>query len=312
MKALVTGGAGFIGSHVVDALLAEGHAVYVVDDLSSGKKDRLASQAVFHAMDIRDPNISMLFAKERFDVVFHLAAQIDVRKSVHDPFFDASVNILGTLRLLDCCRSYAVNRFIFSSSGGVMYGECPTRPATEADPAQPISPYGISKLVAERYVRFYAEQYGVDSVILRYGNVYGPRQDPHGEAGVVAIFAGRLLAGEPVTIFGSGDQQRDYVYVKDVAAANMAALHRGDGDVFNIGTGMGTSVNALYERMARELGAEMRTVTGAARAGELERNVLNAAKAGEGLGWSPQWTMERGLKETLNFFSQGAKAGRAS
>jgi UDP-glucose 4-epimerase len=302
MKILVTGGAGFIGSHITDALITAGHTVTVVDDLSSGYKKNLNPQARFEKIDVRDPNISTLFEKSRFDAVFHLAAQIDVRKSVHDPFFDASVNILGTLRLLECCRTYGVKKFIFTSSGGVMYGECTDRAAREEDESRPISPYGFSKLAAERYVRFYGENYNLPYAILRYANVYGPRQDPHGEAGVVAIFSGKVLAKQPATIFGTGNQQRDYVYVRDVAAANLAALTGPDNKLFNISTALPTSVNELYARLSN-LGGSLHPVTSApARTGELDRSVLDFSRAKKELNWSPSVSLDEGLTLTLDYF----------
>jgi UDP-glucose 4-epimerase len=302
VKILVTGGAGFIGSNIVDAYIKEGHKVTIVDDLSTGKKAQVHPQARLVVMDIRDPNISTLFAESRFEVVNHLAAQIDVRKSMQDPFVDASVNILGTLRLLECCRSYGVRKFIFSSSGGTIYGECGAAPAREEDPARPESPYGFSKAAAERYIRFYGDVYRLSYTILRYANVYGPRQDPHGEAGVVAIFAGKLLAKQPVTIYGTGDQERDYVFVSDVVEANMAAVTKGENDIFNIATGIPTSVNRLWEIMASLEAKTPPAVHAPARSGELARSVLNADRAKQRLGWKPSHTLEQGLAETYRFF----------
>jgi len=304
MKILVTGGAGFIGSNLVDAYLHDGHDVTVVDDFSTGKKSQVPRKAKLAMMDIRDPNLATLFAESRFEVVNHHAAQIDVRKSVQDPFFDASVNILGTLRLLECCRAYGVRKFIFSSSGGTIYGECGARAAGEEDPSRPESPYGFSKAAAERYIRFYNDVYRLPYTILRYANVYGPRQDPHGEAGVVAIFAGKMLAKQAVTIYGDGKQERDYVFVSDVVAANLAALTKGENGIFNIGTGIPTSVNTLYEVMA-SLNKPMKPASHApARTGELSRSVLDAEKARRVLGWAPSRTLEQGLQETCRYFLQ--------
>jgi UDP-glucose 4-epimerase len=302
VKILVTGGAGFIGSNIVDAYIKEGHQVTIVDDLSTGKKGQVHSQARLIVMDIRDPNISTLFAESRFEVVNHHAAQLDVRKSVQDPFFDASVNILGTLRLLECCRSYGVRKFIFSSSGGTIYGECGASPAREEDPARPESPYGFSKAAGERYIRFYGDVYHLPYTILRYANVYGPRQDPHGEAGVVAIFAGKLLAKQPVTIYGTGEQERDYVFVSDVVQANLAALTKGENDIFNIGTGVPTSVKRLWEIMAALEEKAPKAVHAPARTGELARSVLDADRAKRLLGWKPSHPLEKGLAETYRFF----------
>ena len=306
MKILVTGGAGFIGSHIVDAYLRDGHEVTIVDDLSTGRKKQANPQARLVVTDIRDPNLSTLFAECRFEVVTHLAAQLDVRKSMQDPFFDASVNILGTLRLLECGRAYGVRKFIFSSSGGTIYGECGEKPATEEDLSRPESPYGFSKAAAERYIRFYGDIYRLAYTILRYANVYGPRQDPHGEAGVVAIFMGKLLAKEPVTIYGDGKQERDYVYVEDVVQANRAALTSGENGVFNIATGMATTVNKLYEVIAGFDANAKPALYAPARAGELARSVLNADRAKKSLGWKPAFTLEKGLRETYRFFQKQA------
>jgi UDP-glucose 4-epimerase len=303
----VTGGAGFIGSHIVDAYLNQNHEVTILDDLSTGKKKNVNPRAKFVQSDIRDPNISTLFAESRFEVVNHLAAQLDVRKSVQDPFFDASVNILGTLRLLECGRAYGVRKFIFSSSGGTIYGECKDRAAREDDPSRPESPYGFSKATAETYIRFYSAFYHLPYTILRYANVYGPRQDPHGEAGVVAIFIGKLLAREPVTIYGSGEQERDYVSVMDVVAANRVALVSGENDTINIGTGVATSVNALYEKISHLQNGAPALRRAPARAGELERSVLDVEHAQKVLGWRPARTLEEGLHETFQYFREQKK-----
>jgi UDP-glucose 4-epimerase len=302
MKILVTGGAGFIGSNIVDAYVDQGHDVTIIDDLSTGKKSQVNRRAKLVTMDVRDPNISTLFAESRFEVVNHLAAQIDVRKSVQDPFFDASVNILGTLRLLECCRAYGVRKFIFSSSGGTIYGECGTAPAREEDTSRPESPYGFSKATGERYIRFYGDIYRLPYTILRYANVYGPRQDPHGEAGVVAIFAGKLRAKQQVTIYGTGEQERDYIFVSDVVQANLTALSKGDNETFNIGTGVATSVNRLWQIMAALEKEAPPTIHAPARTGELAGSVLNADRARKLLGWKPIHPLEKGLAETYRFF----------
>lgn len=302
MKVLVTGGAGFIGSHIVDAYVAMGHDVTIVDDLSTGKKKNVNSKAHLVVMDVRDPNISTLFAKTGFDIVNHHAAQIDVRRSVQDPFLDASINILGTLRLLECCRIYGIRKFIFASSGGTLYGECKKRPASEEDSLLPESPYGFSKATAETYIRFFGQYYHLPYTILRYSNVYGPRQDPQGEAGVVAIFIGKILAREPTTIYGTGDQERDYVHVNDVVQANCDALLKGENDIFNIGTNLATSVNTLYEKLSAMDSSVKKPAYAPAREGELQRSVLNIQKADKSLGWRPSRTLEQGLKETLQFF----------
>ncbi len=305
MNILVTGGAGFIGSHIVDAYVAAGHEVTVLDDLSTGKKQNVNRKAKLVVSDIRDPNISTLFGQERFEIVNHLAAQLDVRKSVQDPFFDASVNILGTLRLLECSRSYGVRKFIFSSSGGTIYGEC-KEPAREEDPSRPESPYGFSKAAAERYIQFYGQTFRLPYTILRYANVYGPRQDPHGEAGVVAIFSGKILQKQPVTIFGDGSQERDYVYVHDVVSANVSALTKGENAVINIATGVPTSVLSLYEKMATVENFSGKPAMAPARVGELTRSVLLFERAKKILGWKPAVTLEKGLSETIQSFRKSS------
>ena len=304
MRILVTGGAGFIASQIADAYIAEHHEVTVVDDLSTGKKKNVNPHANLVTMDIRDPNLSTLFAKSQFDIVNHHAAQIDVRRSTHDPFVDASINILGTLRLLECCRTFGIRKFIFAASGGTYYGECKTRPAAEEDPPRPESPYGYSKMTAETYIRFYSASYHLPYTILRYANVYGPRQDPSGEAGVIAIFIGKLLAKEAVTIYGTGEQERDYVYVGDVVAANLAALSRGENAVFNIGTQTATSVNDLHRLLSKIDGSSRAATFAPARPGELERSVLNIARADKQLGWRPAHTLRQGLEETYQHFLQ--------
>jgi UDP-glucose 4-epimerase len=301
MKILVTGGAGFIASQIVDAYIEQGHSVTILDDLSSGKKANVNPKATLVTQDIRDPNLSTLFAKSGFELVNHHAAQIDVRRSVQDPFFDASVNVLGTLRLLECCRTYGARKFIFASSGGAIYGEC-KQPAVETQAVNPESPYGYSKSVAETYIRFYQKYYGLSYTVLRYANVYGPRQDSHGEAGVVSIFIGKRLANEPVTIYGNGKQERDYVFVGDIVAANVAALTQGQNGTFNIGTQVATSVNSLYEKIADLQAGSPKPSYAPARAGELERSVLNNALAKEKLGWQPSRTLEQGIAETYRYF----------
>ncbi len=304
MKILVTGGAGFIASHITDAYIAQGHDVTIVDDLTSGKKRNVNPKANLVTSDVRDPNISTLFAKTGFDIVNHHAAQIDVRRSMQDPFFDASVNILGTLRLLDCCRTYKVRKFIFASSGGTIYGECPSKAATEEDPNRPESPYGFSKATAERYIQFFGDFYKIPYTILRYGNVYGPRQDLHGEAGVIAIFIGKLLSNEPATIYGTGKQERDYVHVADVVEANVAALMKGENKIYNIGNGAGVSVIKLYDELSSIAKNAKPGLKAPPRAGELERSVLDPERARSELGWRPSFSLEKGLAQTFDYFQQ--------
>ncbi len=302
MKVLLTGGAGFIGSHVADQLLARGHEVAVVDDLSSGKKENIPDGTMFYEQDIRD-GCAEIFEEFEPDVLCHQAAQMDVRRSVKAPDFDADVNVLGTIRLLQRCVAQGVRRVVFASTGGAVYGEQREFPAPEDHPQYPISPYGVSKLAGERYLHFYNTQYGLPYAALRYANVYGPRQDPHGEAGVVAIFCGNLAAGRGSTINGSGEQTRDYVYVEDVARANVLAL---EGDApsgaYNIGTGIETSVNELYEVLRETSGADLLPAHVAAKPGEQLRSSVDPTTAARVLGWRPVTDLVTGLERTLRFF----------
>lgn len=294
MRAIVTGGAGFIGSHVVEALLARGDEVHVVDNLATGKRGNVPEGATLHERDIREP-LDELFSGIRPLACFHLAAQADVRVSVQRPDFDADVNVLGTIRVLEGARPHGT-RIVFSSTGGAMYGEC-ERAAREGDPARPLAPYGTSKLAGEAYLATYNRLHGTHHVTLRLGNVYGPRQDPHGEAGVVAIFLSRLRAGERPRIFGDGNQTRDYVYVGDVARATLSALDVGAG-VFNIGTGIETSVLDLSRACAEAAEVEVEPELAPARLGELQRAFLDPALAAERLGWRPEYDLGGGLRET--------------
>lgn len=302
MRILVTGGAGFIGSHVVDAYIAAGHAVVVVDDLSTGKRENLHPQARFVRAAIQDPDVRRLLVEEKIEVVNHHAAQMDVRRSVADPLFDARVNILGLLNVLEGARQAGVSKLIFASSGGTVYGEQQVFPADESHPTRPISPYGVSKLSGEQYLSFYHAAYGLAYVALRYANIYGPRQDPHGEAGVVAIFSQRLLAGEQPVIHGDGEQTRDYVFVRDVARANVAALGVDYTGALNIGTGRETSVNTLFRQLRRLTGAGAAEQHGPAQAGEQRRSVLAGDRAAQVLGWRPQVAVVDGLERTVAFF----------
>jgi UDP-glucose 4-epimerase len=302
MRILLTGGAGFIGSHVAEHLLTHGHEVVVVDDLSSGKRENVPEGARFFEGDIRS-GCGELFQVFRPEILCHQAAQIDVRRSVREPDFDAAVNLLGTIRLLQNSVKYGVIRVIFASSGGAVYGEQQEFPASENHPQYPVSPYGVSKLAAERYLHFYHLQYGISYAALRYANVYGPRQDPHGEAGVVAIFSGNLAAQKASTINGTGEQTRDYVYVGDVARANVLAL---EGDppsgAYNIGTGVETSVNRLYELLQRISGKDLHPKYGAAKPGEQVRSSVDPSHARRVLSWRPEVDLDAGLSETLRFF----------
>jgi UDP-glucose 4-epimerase len=324
VKILVTGGAGFIGSHIVDALLEAGHAVAALDDLSTGSRDNLPPHVPLHVADIRDAAaVARAFAAERPDAVCHQAAQMSVSRSVREPVFDAEVNCLGLLNVLDAAVAHRCRRFVFASSGGVLYGDV-TAAAPETTPADPVSPYGITKWVGERYLKFYAAEHGLAAVALRYSNVYGPRQNPHGEAGVVAIFSKKLLAGEASTINGDGRYVRDYVYGPDVARANVVALTGDPATVrpgtltsLNIGTGVGTDVNEL-EALLRDAMARLRAargraapalpgpVHGPARPGDLRSNIVDATLAGRVLGWRPTVALADGLARTAAWFADRA------
>ena len=302
MHVLVTGGAGFIGAHSARALLDRGHRVTVVDDLSRGRREAVPQGADLVVLDIRAPEIPRLFESSGFDAVLHLAAQMDVRKSVADPLFDASVNVLGTLNLLEAGRRAGVKRFVFASSGGAVYGEQDVFPAPEGHPRRPASPYGVSKLCGEEYLAHYALLHGMSTLALRYANVYGPGQDPHGEAGVVAIFLDKLLAGQTATINGDGLQTRDYVYVGDVAQANLLAIESSARGALNIGTGIETNVVDLAQRLARHAGVPPGFANGPAKAGEQRRSSVDPAAALAALAWKPRTALDAGLAETAAFF----------
>lgn len=305
MKILVTGGAGFIGSHVVDLYLAHGHQVAVVDDLSTGHRRNLNPRATFYEADIRSAEMASIFELEKPEIVNHHAAQMDVRRSVEEPVLDADVNILGSLNLLECSRKYGVRRVVYISTGGAVYGEPEYLPCDESHPINPICQYGASKHTVEHYLFMYQLNYGLGYTVLRYPNVYGPRQDAHGEAGVVAIFTGLMLADKPVTINGDGDQVRDFVYVGDCAQANLQALRVADGSgIYNLGTGTGTSVNEVFRSLVGITGYRRDPVHGPAKLGETRRIYLDASKAARELGWSPRIGLEEGLRETVRHFRQ--------
>jgi UDP-glucose 4-epimerase len=299
VRAVVTGGAGFIGSHVVEALLARGDEVMVVDDLSRGKRENVPEGARLVQADVRE-DLQAIFDEARPEVCFHLAAQVDVRVSVEQPAHDADVNVLGTVAVLEAARRHGA-QVVFASTGGAIYGEC-NGPAPEDAERRPVAPYGVAKLAGEEYLAAYNRLYRTGHVSVRYGNVYGPRQDPHGEAGVVAIFLGRLAAGEAPCVFGDGTQTRDYVYVGDVAHATLAAIGR-EGGVFNVGTGAETSVVELYELCRRVAGSSLKAEPAPARLGELQRSVLDAGKAERELGWRPEVSLEDGLRRTWEWIS---------
>ncbi len=324
-RVLVTGGAGFIGSHVADAFLAAGYAVTVLDNLATGRRENVPAAATFVDLDVTSPETAALIGDERFDVIAHLAAQIDVRRSVADPMFDAHTNVLGALRILEAVRTGpARTRVIFASTGGALYGDFATPPNGETVPKDPDSPYGIAKLSVEYYMSYFGRIHGLETVALRFANVYGPRQDPHGEAGVVAIFCARLFEERPLTVFGDGRQTRDYVYVKDVALANVAAARatippagRVDDRAFNIGTGIETSVKELAATLGRAASKTPKMEFAPARAGEQQRSAVAVDKATTGLGWRPRMTLEQGLAETYQWFAarlagEAAPGGRRS
>jgi UDP-glucose 4-epimerase len=302
LKILVTGGAGFIASHITDAYINAGHTVTIIDDLSMGVIENINPKAKFFQHDIRSKEVENIFEEEKFDIVSHHAAQMDVRKSVDDPMFDASVNIIGVLNLLENCKKYAVKKVIFSSTGGAIYGEQDYFPADENHPVRPLSPYGITKLATEKYLFYYEQVFGLPYVVLRYANVYGPRQNPHGEAGVIAIFAQKMLEGGQPQINGDGKQTRDYVFVGDVVRANLLALSYGKSDIFNIGTGIETDVNALFQNIRALANSKCKELHAPAKKGEQLRSVLDTKKIKTILNWSPQVELEEGLKLTVEFF----------
>lgn len=307
MKILVTGGAGFIGSHIVDAFSDGGHRVCVVDDLSTGYEQNVPEGVRLYKVDIRDAGLAEVFRKEEPQVVCHQAARANVRESFDKPQLYAEVNVVGSVNLLECCREFGVKKVIYASTGGAVYGEPEHVPVREDHPINPLDPYGASKHHVEHYLELYRLNFGVEYTILRYPNVYGPRQDPHGEAGVVAIFTGQMLGdGHPV-INGTGEQQRDFVHVSDVAAANVAALERGDGKIFNIGSGHGTSVNTVFRHLADLTGYAEEPQHGPAKAGEVSQIFLNAERAREVLGWKVQMPLKEGLASTVDFF-KGVRA----
>jgi UDP-glucose 4-epimerase len=305
MRILVTGGAGFIGSHVVDAYIAAGHHVAVVDNLATGRRENLNPDATFYEVDVCDAELlAQVFSQEQPEVVNHHAAQIDVRRSVADPVYDAQTNVLGTLTLLEQARASGVRRVIFISSGGAIYGEPEHLPCDEAHPIAPLSPYGASKYAIEVYLSVYRATYGLETAILRYANVYGPRQDPYGEAGVVAIFASKMLEGTPPTINGNGEQTRDFVYVGDCARANVIALTRGTGRAYNIGTGEETSINQIAATIKDLTGYEGETLYGPEKAGEVFRIYSDVTRAREELGWEAEVGLREGLAKTVDYFRQ--------
>jgi UDP-glucose 4-epimerase len=304
MKVLVTGGAGFIGSHLVDRLVQEGHEVIIVDNLATGKRRNINRAARFYKLDIQSWRLERVFRNERPNVVMHLAAQMDVRKSVEDPMFDAQVNILGTLNVLQQAVRHGVRKVVFSSSGGAIYGEQEMYPAPESHVTNPLSPYGLSKLCGEHYLSYYQRISGLQVVSLRYANVYGPRQDPEGEAGVVAIFLQKLLNNEQAVINGNGRQTRDFVFVEDVVEANLAMMGQETQGTYNVGTGVETSINDLFRILIQHTGSTCKEVHGPAKKGEQARSVIDSAKLRQELSWEPKTGLSEGLKKTVEYFRE--------
>ncbi len=303
-KVIVTGGAGFIGSHLVDEYIRAGYQVVILDNLSTGRRTNLNPAAKLYEIDIRSPEVAGIFEQERPDYVNHHAAQVDVRRSVAEPLLDADINIMGSLNLLEAARKYPVKRFIYVSTGGAVYGEPVYLPCDEDHPINPICQYGASKHTVEHYLFMYRELYGMPYTVLRYPNVYGPRQDPHGEAGVVAIFTGRMLKGEQIVINGDGGQERDFLYVGDCASANLLVTENGKDGVYNLASGQGTTINQLAGLLKRATAYGIEPVYGPPKAGETRRIYLSADKAGRELGWELGTSLEAGLLKTVAYFRE--------
>jgi len=302
MRIVITGGAGFIGSNIADALVEKGHDVLVLDDLSSGLAENVPEKARLVQLDIRSPEVRSVLGAFQPEVLCHHAAQIDVRRSVADPAFDAEVNVVGSLRLLELCRELRTRRVLFASTGGAIYGEQDSFPATEAHPARPVSPYGCAKLSVEHYLHYYAVEHGFRCTCLRYANVYGPRQNPHGEAGVVAIFANKLLRGDSAVINGTGEQTRDFVFVGDVVRANVAALEHDLVGAYNVGTGIETSVNALHESIRLASGSSQHAKHAPGKPGEQQRSCLDAGALTKACGWRAETPLDAGIAATVRYF----------
>jgi UDP-glucose 4-epimerase len=309
MNILVTGGAGFIGSNLADALIGEGHNVSIIDNLSTGKRKNIPQSAQFFESDISSPVINKMFERGKFDILFHLAAQMDVRKSVENPANDAEINIIGGINLLQAAFRHKVKRVIFSSTGGAIYGEQDEFPASENHAANPVSPYGISKLAFEKYLYFYKFQHGLSYVCLRYANVYGPRQNSEGEAGVVAIFCKKLLQGEKAVINGDGGQTRDFVFVDDVVRANLLAMSFESSMAFNVGTGIETDINDIFEQIKKCANSKQQRINLEPKPGEQRRSCISYDKINKYLGWSPKVKLSDGIAKTVSYFKSELSVG---
>lgn len=299
---LIIGGAGFIGSHLADELIKIGGRVVIVDNLSTGKKENVNQKAVFYKIDILNPKLSDIFKKEKPQIAFHYAAQIDVRKSVEDPIKDAKINVLGSLNILENCRKYKVKKIIFASTGGAIYGEADIIPTPETYSEFPLSPYGIAKLAIEKYLNYYFKNFNLSYTALRLGNVYGPRQNSKGEAGVIAIFCDKIFTGKQPIIYGDGKQTRDFVYVDDVITANILSLKKNKIGVFNIGTGIENDINTIFLMLKKLTNSSCREIHGVAKSGEQKRSCLDYSKAKKEFGWCPKYNLDEGLKETVEWF----------
>jgi len=299
---LITGGAGFIGSHLVDRLIKKDHKVVVVDNLSTGKKENLNPKAKFYKLDIRDSRLSQIFKNENPEIVFHYAAQIDLRKSVDNPIENANINLLGTLNLLENCKEYGIEKIIFASTGGAMYGEAKIIPTPENYPAQPLSPYGVEKLAIEKYLNYYYKVFGISFISLRLANVYGPRQNPKGEAGVIAIFCDKMLNDEQPIIYGNGKQTRDFIFVDDVIEANILAMKKNVIGIFNIGTAKETNINTIFSKLKELTNSNCEEIHNPPKSGEQKRSCLDFSRAQKELTWQPKWNLEEGLKKTVEWF----------
>jgi len=303
-KVLVTGGAGFIGSHLVDKLIENGHEVVVIDNLSTGKKKNLNKRARFYKLDIRNPKLAEIFKKEKPKIVFHFAAQINLRKSVEDPIEDAKTNIIGSLNILENCRKYKVKKVIFASTGGAIYGEAKIIPTPESYPADPLSPYGIAKFAVEKYLNYYYKVFGLPFISLRLANVYGPRQNLKGEAGVIAIFCDKMLNGTQPIINGNGRQTRDFIYIDDVIEAAILAMKEKKSGIFNIGTAKETTINTIFRKLKKLTGSSCKEIHAPSKPGEQKRSCLDYKKAKKGLKWQPKYNLDKGLRETAEWFKE--------